>query len=194
MTSISPLLSNGYYSLNNQSSGTQNTPTTDTAGLALANALGTDHSAATTDHSYSLDLSPDALAYIKALNLSGTASPTAAVNSTENFVLNKQQQQTLDAIVANYKDAPFTQATFDRIQDDLKAAGLSTETLAAQDKVRNFNPTQFFLDALNGTNSDDTGDTGSTQATQASSDTKATNFMKQVADRWARSSTTVADS
>lgn len=202
MSTINNLTSNGYYSLKNQSSNDLLSQTGDATPLALANALGTAKtSPATTDHSYSLDLSPEALAYIQQLNNAGTAAaPASSKTSLDQFVLNRDQQKMLESIIAKYKDEPFTQATFDQIQDDLKASGLSPETLAAQDKIRSYNPTQFFLDSLNGT-ATASGNTGfdalfgSDQHSQTASGTDATtksnNFMTRVADMWARSSTTV---
>jgi hypothetical protein len=195
MSTITSLQSNGYYSLNNQSSGASSgTAATPGASTILG---GTTTATSTAESAYSLDLSPDALAYIKQINGS-SAGKASSYASVSNFTLTKDQQTTRDAIIAKYKDAPFTQDTFSQIQDDLNAAGLSPEALGKQDAIRNFNPTKLFLDALNGINSGtDDGSSLFGGSTSSSDDealtTKSTNFMTGIADQWARISTKAND-
>ncbi len=183
MSAINSLTSSGYYALNNQnSSNGQSTGNVTLAG-GLAEALAMGKSTTGTEESaYSLDLSADALAYIKSINGTAPAGKSSYSNVT-NFVLTRNQQETLNGIIEQYKDAPFTQETFNKIQDALEKAGLSTKTLSAQDSARNFNATKFLLDALNGT-------TSSSDVGGQDTETKSNNFMTSVADQWARISTT----
>lgn len=197
MSNVTSLLSNGYYSLNNQSTASQSSTSASTAHTTTTPVSSGNSSSA--NASYALNLSAEALSYLKNLNSNTSASPLTA-GGIDSFVLNSSQQKTLNIIIAKYQDAPFTQETFASIQDDMEKAGLSASVLGAQDQARSYNPTQFLIDALNGTSSnshngsmlDMFGNTSSTggSSTATSTETKATNFMTSVADAWARISTT----
>lgn len=197
MSNVTSLLSNGYYSLNNQSAVSQHSTSTSTLGGTTTPLNNGNSSSA--NASYALNLSAEALSYLKNLNSNTSASPLTA-GGIDSFVLNSSQQKTLNSIIAKYQDAPFTQETFASIQDDMEKAGLSASVLGAQDQARNFNPTQFLIDALNGTSSNSHNGSmldmfGSISnagggSTATSTETKATNFMTSVADAWARISTT----
>lgn len=131
-TSYNPLTQNGYYALP-PSNGTN---TQANAQAANQNAAGVlpDLSA------YMLDLSPQAQNYLNS-NISSADLSTA-------FAISQEQQKKIDEILSKYQDAPYTQETFDQIQSDLRAAGLSPDQLAGKARARDFNPTQALLDAL----------------------------------------------
>lgn len=199
MTSISNLTSSGYYSLNNQSSGGAGVASS-VATPRLADVLAAEQQKqnGAADNSYALDLSPSALEYIKRLNeAAGDSVANVVSNATTSYTLTRDQQAKVNEIIEQYKDAPFTQATFDQIQDALNQAGLNEKTLQAQEKARSFNTTQFLLDALNGGGGEDmtlsslTGKGNSDEAEALG--VKQANFMRSVADAWARISTTVSN-
>lgn len=190
MSSIASLLNNGYYGLDNQNTNGTNTQKSAIDLAAIAQTVaGAKTTSVAADSAYSLNLSADALAYIKSINGS-SASAASSYGNANNFTLTHDQKTTLDSIIAKYKDAPFTQETFTKIQDDLEKAGLSTKILSLQDTIRNFNSTRVLLDALNGTSSTDSTLASLTGGTTTDTTAKSTNFMTSVADQWARISTT----
>jgi hypothetical protein len=130
-----------------------------------------------------LDLSPSAQAYLQQQQ-TGSSSSSSATGST-TFTLTPTQQQKLASILEKYKDEPFTQETFDQIQDDMTAAGIGINQLSAQDAAQQFNPTSQLLDTLNGISP--------TSTSTVSTKTKASNFIQQVIDEW-KSISTTADS
>ncbi len=73
-----------------------------------------------------------------------------------------------------------TQDTYNQIQNDLQAAGLSPQQLGMEDSVNNFNSTQIFLDALNGV-TDPLQTPGSNSADEQ---TKEGNYMQQIYNEW----------
>ena len=200
MSTINQLTNNSYYSLNNQS--TSNSAATDSATQlkqALAAAQTTGQPA---DSSYLLNLSAEAQAYIKSLaaaqQTTSSTQQTSQPSNTSSFVLSRAQQKTIDSILAKYKDAPYNEGTFKAIQADLDDAGLSAQTLGAQEMVRSFNATQFLLDALNGTDSSNQSSPLDTLMGNGSEDETAIsdkyyNFMSNVVDRWKAVSTTAAE-
>lgn len=191
MPGIASLLPGDYYSLDNRSSG--NNPAQVIQSTGLPKLTGNFSAGAAAESAYALDLSPDALTYIKSINGHSAGAP-GYYSSVTNFTLSRDQRQTIDAIIARYRDAPFTQETFSRIQNDLKDAGLSPETLALQDSARNFNPTKFLLDALNGTSGSDLAlDSLTGKPSAGDSSGKSVNFMTGVADSWARISSTLGN-
>ncbi|MES2984513.1 MAG: hypothetical protein V4735_04920 [Pseudomonadota bacterium] len=145
MTTINPysVLSNGNYSLT-QSTGTAGSAASTTSATANTAASTTD----TTSLAYMLNLSPQAQNY-----LSSGITGSSASASSGSFTLSAQQQKQLDAIIEKHRGEPYTQETFDAIQEDLVKSGLSPDQLAQQAKVNAFNPTLSLLDALSGTNS-----------------------------------------
>lgn len=101
---------------------------------------------------YLLDLSPEAQAYLRSLkngqsNVSGNVSNDAV---EQGFTVNSKQRLAIAAILEKYKQEPYTQEVFDRIQDELHQAGLSPDQLAAKYRASSFSTTAALVDALNG--------------------------------------------
>ena len=188
MTSINSTASNAYYQLLNQNSTAQTGTVTSLADALSASA--DDGSSSTDSSAYLMDLSPAAQAYLSS-NSTATATSAAATSSTDSstgFTLSETQQKQVDAILEKYKDAPYTQATFNQIQSDLKSAGLGTDALSAQDQIKSFNSTQVLIGYLDGS------DTSTTPVqTAADEQTKATNFTQDLLSQWKNISTTTAD-
>ena len=115
---------------------------------AALNAADAAQNASSDSGAYTLNLSDAARNFLSG----NTANPANATDTPQaDFKLTPKQQQTLDTILAKYKDAPYTQATFDLIQDDLEHAGISPDQLAIQHQASNLTgSTQTFIDALNG--------------------------------------------
>jgi len=186
MTSINTANSSSYYTLptasqQGSSAGSQNANT----AAALTNSTSTDllaslldNSNASNDSSFLLDLSPSAQA---ALSSGSAATPTSTT-----FTISASQQKQINDILAKYKNAPVTQATYDEIQNALQAAGLDPATMQKIDQVNSFNPQQIFMDALNGT--DPTTVTNPNTSASAES-TKATNYMNSIVSQWKAEST-----
>ncbi len=198
MTTINPNISQYYTlasTLNSSTTSTGSDSSTSAAtdpsildAFAAVDGSSDDPTNTNNGNSYLLDLSPSAQAYLQ--NYSGSSSNNSTSSSNgAAVVLNFQQQNTLTAILQKYKDAPYTDATFQQIQNDMSAAGIGADSLAAQAQMRAVNPTLMLLDALN-------GGSGSVGTIGSSSDimTQETAFMKQVADQWSQISTTVNDS
>jgi len=195
MATINSLSSSQYYSLlaNSQSGNTKNQQA-NSAGLLGALTGSSGSSANVNDEmadsgAYQLTLSAEAKAYLAALN-NGTASTTTEDSSIS---LTTQQFQQVKDIVSKYADAPFTQDTFNQIQDDLEEAGLSGRQLAVKDQMSSFNSTSTLLAALDGT--------GEMPAVEqpadilASIQSKSDSYMKKVESLWrALSSTAPAES
>jgi hypothetical protein len=146
---------------------------------------GTSSSSGSGVGSYLLDLSPAAQQI-----LSGAASTSSSSGSSSStqFTLTKAQQATIENIINKYKDAPFTQATFTDIENDLKAAGLSPQQLAARDEITSFNPTNVLLGDLSGNYTSIT----SAATTLSNEQTKENNFLEDIAKLWKSVSTTAS--
>jgi len=166
-----------YYPLSGQSgapTASQNASPTAT----LAQALSADASNGSSNNSaYLLSLSPEAQQY---LNADSGAQGLTGTNSG-SFTLSTQQQQAIASILAKYKDAPYTQDTFDQIQNDLNTAGLGANQLSLQDQNKNFNPTQMLLDDLNGNY---TAADALASPNSGTEQTKVSNYMQQIAAEW----------
>ncbi len=183
--------SGNYYSLAGQGSSSNEAKTSKTSASLTSSLLATlagDESGSSADSAVNVKLSSAAQAYLAKLNGTSSTTGTTSSSSKATFSLTKQQAQKIDDILAKYKDSPFTQATFEKIQDELKAAGLSADQLRVKDQVSSFNPTQSLLSALNG---DDTSSSQTTAATRAAtSQTKAENYMANIISAWKSVSTT----
>ncbi|MEJ0009708.1 MAG: hypothetical protein WDN72_03805 [Alphaproteobacteria bacterium] len=187
MSSISSLLSQ-YFQLPTASSATTDGSGADTATTAstampsLADALAqaqsnNSNTDSDSNSAFTLDLSPDAQNYLQQMS-SGNGSSAQAGNG---FLLSPQQQRTLNSILQKYQDAPFDQATYDSIQNDLQAAGLAPQQLAAQDQMRQFNPVTELVDALSGKSSGlNPMDFGSSTDENAN----ANSYMQMVVNQW----------
>ena len=171
MTSILSTGSQLYQQLSNQTSGTARSTTTTTS---LADVLdAADKQTSATADAYSLNLSPDAQDYLS--KIQGTTST--------NLTLTKDEQTTLDAILEKYKDLPITDANYDKLKDDLATANLSPEFLAKKNQVQNFDSTQALIDAMNGKSSDPSTLVNPT-TDSSDSQTKQTNYLKDVLTKW----------
>lgn len=159
-------LKNGYYSLSQSGSTTVTTATTNAAKTAAASAANENLSA------YLLDLSPQARDYLN-------SNAVSAVSA--GFTLSEPQQNMLDTILQKYKDQPYTQDTFNQIQNDLQQAGLSPDQLAAQQQVKDFSPTQVLIDALSGNKA--SADNG-LQNDESKYDQQKQNFVKGLVDKF----------
>ena len=189
MSSINAQLQgSGYYQLNSSSSGNSaTTAQTQVATPSLASALSGNTQSTPFSDAVLLDLSPAAQKYLSGLGTSAaTQTQNTSTTSSQDFVLSTEQKQTLNDILAKYKDAPYTQDTFDAIQGDLQKAGLGPDQLSAKDRVNSFSATAVLVDALNGGN----GSTpGSTPLSDADLKTKSNNYIQDVVSQWKKIST-----
>ena len=177
MTSISSALSQ-------YSSQTEDKKTT---GTTLADALSgtgstsnTGKSSGTSDLSYLLNLSETAKEYL---------ANRPEIKSTEkqaSFVLSNTQQKTLNSIIEKYKDADFTQESFDALVQELTGVGLGPDELAAKDQVSQINPTMMFLNALNGTD----GGLAFSATSNGTQKAKAEAYIESIYTQWENISTT----
>jgi hypothetical protein len=192
MSSINNLLNSGYYQLGGSSSGA-NTAAANPASLAQALSASTGTSSSSGSAAYLLNISPQAQQYLNGLNTS-TAAPSAISSGATNsgFTLTPDEKDTIATILAKYKDAPQTQATFNQIQDALSAVGLGANQLAQKDQIKNFSSTELLVADLNG-NYDDAKAmvAGNSTAEQG----KASSYIQQIASQWKNlaSSSTAAD-
>lgn len=185
MPTINP---NIYYSLNDARNAKTGNSQAQNPSLAdsLAALNGTQPSSANAagGSSYLLDLSDNARNYLQSLSNTQSGKNAAAATS-DGVVLSHTQQAKLTEILIKYKDAPYNDTTFSAIQDDLDAAGIGADSLAAQSQVRKVNPTLILLDALNGGD----GSLG-TAITADGIKADATGYLKRVAEQWTRISST----
>lgn len=184
MSAISTQLSHsGYYQLNSSGAGSGNTSGASGAAStsALRNAgVNAVSSASGFSDAVLLDLSPAAKQYLSGLSAQA-ATTQGNGNTSTDFVLSAQQKEALSSILDKYKDAPYTQDTFDQIQNDLQKAGIGPDQLSAKERVSSFSATAVLVDALNGGN----GSTpGSTPVSDADLKTKSANYMQDVIAQW----------
>jgi hypothetical protein len=181
-------LKSGYYQL-----GSQQNTATPSAPTTLSQALDqVDQSSGFASSAYQLNLSANASSYLSSLLSANpsTSNPAAINNSVpDNFVLTKEQQTELAAIIEKYKDAPQTQETFNQIQDDLKKAGLDPDRLAAKEQAASFNPTAVLISILSGNASTDTNPTDPKDIA-AQYDAQKSNYLKKITSIWQSISTT----
>ncbi|MFO1242294.1 MAG: hypothetical protein U1E36_03730 [Rickettsiales bacterium] len=171
MTTINTSLSSAFAALDKDNKTTVTTET-------LANVLANDKSAAQTpniDEAVDLNLSDEAKAMLE------KASPIFTDFSGDRFVLNIRQRNTIESVIQKYKDAPFTQDTFDAIMNDLEGEGLSPEILSAKEKALSINPVGIFLAAMGG---QDTTFNPLGDVSDDAQETKSSNFMLDVVARW----------
>ena len=101
-------------------------------------------------------------------------------------MINSVDKEKIDGILAKYKDSPLTQDTYNSIQNDLQAAGVSPQQLAQKDALVSYSSTQVLLDALSGKT------TTLPSADSSDEQTKATNYMQQIYKQWQSTSTAIA--
>ena len=180
-------LNNGYYQLGSQQNTATSAPTTLSQALQEA-----DQSSGFASSAYQLNLSDNANSYLSSLLSANPSSsnPASTNNSVpDNFVLTKEQQTQLTAIIEKYKDAPQTQETFKKIQDDLKKADLDPDMLAAKEQASSFNPTAVLISILSGNATKDANPSDPKQIA-AQYDTQKTNYLKKITSLWQSISTT----
>lgn len=185
MSTISTLLNQTYSTLTDDKKTAGNT----TASLASAlNGDTKSHAATpgTADVSYLLNLSDEARDYL-ATQAKNAAAGQTDTSPAEGFALSNAQQEQLDSIIAKYKDAPFTQESFDAMLTEIEQAGLGPQTLAAKDQVRQLNTTQLFLNVMNGDNNLTFG--ASNNAVQKA---KGEAHLQAIYDQWENISTTAS--
>ena len=196
MSSVNNFASTGYYQLFNNS-GSQSSGTTAQTNVtqSLLQALsGSSNSTSTSNDAYLLSLSPQAQQYLSATSSNSSsnsgdalfnalqATQSSGTNSTgQSFLLSSKQQASITAIITKYKDAPYTQDTFNSIQNDLNAAGLGTSTLSLLDQNKSFNPAVVLINALNG-GSTDSSNTGVASASDEQA--KSTAYMQNIISQW----------
>lgn len=185
------LIPSTYYQLNTTQNGTSATGTGNgnTAPTSLTQTLVSDldfadnqNNSGNSQNAYSLNLSPTAQ-----MMLGNSATGTTA---SSNFTLTGEQQTTISNILAKYKDAPFSQSTFDSIQNDLESAGLGADQLLAKDMINSFSSIGSLVNALNGNYSSP----DSAATTLANEQTKASNYMQNIIRQWQSISTTANSS
>jgi len=196
MSAINTLPNNSlYYQLNGNNSPSI-TPSSSTDALLQALNGGSSDTSSTSPLD-TVNLSPAAQQYLNSLNGSSTASSSSdpllaaltGVNTTTStlpgtntsFTLTTQQQQQITAILEKYQDAPYTQDTFNSIQNDLNNEGLGTTQLSQEDQAKSFNPTAMLIDDLNGDFTDANNMAG---ANSADEQTKSSNYMQQIISQW----------
>jgi hypothetical protein len=178
MSAIGTLNNGGYYQLSNPQAGVGG-GTASNSTNALLQALGVspgNPSATSPADAYLLDLSPQAQALVNGTGSINAVNPTSS--SSSSFVLSSQQQQAIANILQKYKDSPYTQATFDQIQNDLQAAGLDPQTLSRKDQAQSFNATALFIADLNGDGS------AANAITNPNESQKASNYVQQIISEW----------
>ena len=177
-TSILQQLMQKDSSTSNGSTSTAQSTLTDYLAQAQGKDIG--NASSSSGNSYLLDLSAEAQAYLTSGNGSGGGSQGSSTSSTgASIVLSPVEQDKLTAILQKYKNAPYTEATFQNIQKDMSAAGIGADSLAAKAEMRNLNPSAMLLNALNG------GD-GSVGTVGNSTDIASmeTSFMGKVNSQW----------
>ena len=172
----------GYYNLGASSgsgAGTQQAGKS-SAALAASRALAqTASGGAGGNAAYLLDLSPEAQKYLSGLQQPPAVSQPAV--SQDGFALNSQQRLALAQLLDKFKDAPYSQDTFDAIQDELHSSGLGPTQLAAKYRATSFSTTAALVDALNGGN----GTTpGSTPVSDADIQSRSEQYMQFIVSEW----------
>jgi len=188
MSNINLLSNNQYY----QFAAQQQASNSNQAAQAHANDSLPQTLANIEDDGDILDLSPAARSYLSGVSAKGHSTQSyfdSANNNGQgsNFILSNKQLKTLNDILAKYKDAPFTEETFNKIQADLKQAGLSPEQLSTQEQIKSFNPTQILLDILNGKQS---GSIDPNAERKSTTEAKAGNYTQRIIQHWQNISTT----
>lgn len=177
MSSITGLLGN-LYSLTGQQSGTSSgsTSAVNTLSDAMDAIADTVDESSNSQNAYAVSLSPEAQKYLN-----------GAGSSNDSFVISPAQQRKIEEIIAKYKDAPFTQETFEAMQQELADAGLGSQQLTLMEKIKSFSPTSILLQALDGTSTPP-------EEQQATSDdalqAKANNYLESIVKQWQKISTT----
>ena len=195
MTSVNSGLSSSYYDLNSSSSkqpSTGKAPTIPSLADYLNGTATTDSKTNVIDSAYHLNLSPAAQNYLNGASSNPSLSDPLASSSfasANGFQLTTEQKNQMQTILQKYKDAPYTQDTYNNIQNDLDRAGLSPNKLSLIDHAKNFSSTKVFLAAISG-QSDNTLPTASSIAADEKSN--ADRYMADIIKQWKSISTTVA--
>ena len=123
MTNITSGYTGQYYQLPTSAGGT--TSLSGSSYVSGKNSSAVDTDAVNNSLAYLLDLSPQARSYLNA----------TTANSASNFILNSVEQGKITDILTKYKNEPVTQETYNKIQGDLQAAGLSAQQLAQKESL-----------------------------------------------------------
>lgn len=94
--------------------------------------------------SYVLDLSTAAQSALDSSSSGGTSGIYGGIQLTQSQITK------LNDILSNYKDATINSDTLSSLYADLQASGLLPSQLVSVKQAESFNPTQVFLDILNG--------------------------------------------
>lgn len=199
MSTITNLLNTGYSSLFGNSSPNVSTDPAADALLNLGSTSNNNDQSGGLGDAFLLDLSPQAQQVLAGLN--GNTTPNNDSGSLGSlfglggFLLTSDQQKQLSDILAKYKDAPYTQDTFNLIQGDLDAAGLSPQQLSLQDKLKSFNPVGLLIDALDGkdpnsSDSNSSGLAGMLGGDNSDQDQKSQTYIQQIIKQWQSISST----
>lgn len=171
------------------SSLTDDKKTSGNASLAdLLNGTGQSPTSGTgltaPDTSYLVNLSEEARNY-----LAGQSSKPSGGTTGASFLLSDSQQQKLDSLIEKYKDAPFTQESFDAMLTEIELSGIGPQELSAKEQAKLVNPTALFLGALNGSGSGLAFSSANNDALK----TRADNYLQSIYDQWESISTTVEE-
>lgn len=182
MSVISGILGNNYQlsSLLAGKTSTGSSGVVDATSSLLQALAGGGSSSPGSSNAYDLTLSA------QAQQLLAGYSASSASSESGSFLLTQEQQDTIASIVQKYKDAPFTQETFESLQQDLQAAGLSAQTLAVKDQVNGFNPTSVLIQAMSGTSDASTQSLTSADAEQS----KMQKYLQAIVNQWQSVSST----
>lgn len=188
MTTINTAASNLYSSLKDSSNSAASQSNTSALLDAMTGSKSVVQATKTAaESSYTLDLSPEAQQF---LSQNGSGSVKALDG---NFILTKKQEAQIAEVIAKYKDEPFTKETYDQMEEELDALGLSPQALAIKDKARGINTTSMLLAALNGTGGDLNQTLLSGGVSEEQSQTKKDNYVKTILGKWSDVSTTIDD-
>lgn len=187
MSSVNTLFSGNFYQLNSQEKSS-----TSGTGNALEQLVSSVKQATTSDQSEKaatdlLDLTAEAQAYLE--RTQATADKSEELDKVTPFILSRKDQATLNSIINKYKDAPFTQESFQQMQQELKSANVSSEQLAAKEKMRTLSPARMFIDIMAGKEITPVVSLADDKSFQA----KGERYMRDVITRWSEISTTIDD-
>lgn len=188
MSTINTLFSGNSYQLNAEKNATANSSDSSQALQALVSQTQ-NPSLATNEKRASdlLDLTKEAQDYLA--RISTSAAQAEKTQEVTPFILSRKDQAKLDSIITSYKDKPFTQESFDQMQQELKSAGLSADHLAAKEKMRTLSPARMFIDIMAGNDPAPVVHISKDTNLQA----KAERYMTDVITRWSEISTTIED-
>lgn len=150
MSMINPQNPQGDYYRLNQSGGAGVNARSSRSASPVSVLLGNGseiNTAWSGNSAYQLDLSPAAQQYLSQVN---SQNQLATKIGDQGFILSSKQRTIISEVVARFADAPYTQETFDLIQDALQQEGVGPNQLSAKYRASSFNSTATLIDALSG--------------------------------------------